>query len=59
MAAPALVVRGQQNREAMPQAGLVRLLDEDARTQTLSNRTRYGIVRLIPKCPYRHYGARG
>ena len=29
MAAPALVVHGQQNPEAMPQAGLVRLLDED------------------------------
>ena len=29
MAAPALVVHGQQNREATPQAGLVRLLDED------------------------------
>ena len=28
-AAPALVVHGQQNPEAMPQAGLVRLLDED------------------------------
>ena len=29
MAAPALVVHGQQNPEAMPQAGLVRLLAED------------------------------
>ena len=29
IAAPALVVHGQQNPEAMPQAGLVRLLDED------------------------------
>ncbi len=29
MAAPAPVVHGQQNPEAMPQAGLVRLLDED------------------------------
>ncbi len=29
MAAPALVVHGQQNPEAMPQTGLVRLLDED------------------------------
>ena len=29
MAAPALVVHGQQSPEAMPQAGLVRLLDED------------------------------
>ena len=29
MAAPAFVVHGQQNSEAMPQAGLVRLLDED------------------------------
>ena len=28
-AAPALVMHGQQNPEAMPQAGLVRLLDED------------------------------
>ena len=29
MAVPALVMHGQQNPEAMPQAGLVRLLDED------------------------------
>ena len=29
LAAPALVVHGQQNPEATPQAGLVRLLDED------------------------------
>ena len=29
MTAPVLVVHGQQNPEAMPQAGLVRLLDED------------------------------
>ena len=29
LAAPAVVVHGQQSQEAMPQAGLVRLLDED------------------------------
>ena len=29
LAAPALVVHGRQNPEAMPQAGLVRLLDDD------------------------------
>jgi len=29
LAAPAVVVHGQQGQEAMPQAGLVRLLDED------------------------------
>ena len=48
LAAPALVVHGQRNPEAMPQAGLVRLLDEDQVAFGVTVDSRADVWRLDP-----------